>query len=193
MKFKMSPNSLFAILLRSPWWISFALVGLFSLAAAALLPREYVIAGVLGTFPFFATGCVAAWRQWHAPSAARVAAMHATLQSLPWRDFADALEAAWRASGHGVERLAAGGSADFVLTQGSQTLLASARRWKAANHGVEPLRELHTAMQARGTPQGMYLVAQGSVSDNARLFARDHAITVVEGDALAHLLLGVRH
>ena len=48
-------------------------------------------------------------------------------------------------------------------------------------------------MQARGTPQGMYLVAQGSVSDNARLFARDHAITVVEGDALAHLLLGVRH
>ncbi|NUN60705.1 MAG: restriction endonuclease, partial [Burkholderiaceae bacterium] len=73
MKFKMSPNSLFAILLRSPWWISFALVGLFSLAAAAVLPREYLFAGILGTFPFFAVGCVAAWRQWRAPSAARMA------------------------------------------------------------------------------------------------------------------------
>ena len=92
MKFKMSPNSLFAILLRSPWWVSFALVGLFSLAAAALLPREYVYAGVLGTFPFFAVGCVAAWRQWRAPSAARVAAMHAQLQTWHWRDYADALE-----------------------------------------------------------------------------------------------------
>ena len=41
MKFKMSPNSLFAVLLRSPWWVSFALMGLFSLAAVALLPRDY--------------------------------------------------------------------------------------------------------------------------------------------------------
>ena len=188
-KFKMSPNSLFAILLRSPWWVSFALVGLFSLAAAALLPRDYVFAGVLGTFPFFAVGCVAAWRQWRAPSTARVAAMHAQLQSWPWRDFADALEATWRASGHGVERLAGSGAADFVLAKDGQTLLASARRWKAATHGVEPLRELHAAMQARGAQAGLYLLGQGTLSDNARLFARDHGITVVQGDALAGLLL----
>lgn len=188
----MSPNSLFAILLRSPWWVSFALVGLFSAAAVAVLPREYVYAGVLGTFPFFAVGCVAAWRQWRAPSAARVAAMQAQLQSWPWRDVAQALEAAWRAGGHGVERLAPGGAADFALTKDGQVLLASARRWKAATHGVEPLRELHAAMQARGAQGGLYLLAQGSLSDNARLFARDHGITVVQGDALAGLLLAAR-
>ncbi|MDY0106498.1 MAG: restriction endonuclease [Giesbergeria sp.] len=186
----MSPNSLFAILLRSPWWVSFALVGLFSLAAAALLPRDYVFAGVLGTFPFFAVGCVAAWRQWRAPSTARMAAMHAQLQTLPWRGFADALEAAWQASGHNVERLASGGAADFALNKDGRTLLASARRWKAATHGVEPLRELHAAMQTRGVQDGLYLLAQGTLSDNARLFARDHGITVVQGDALALLLLG---
>lgn len=190
MKFKMSPNSLFAILLRSPWWVSFALVGAFSLAAAALLPRDYVLVGLLGTFPFFAVGCVSAWRQWRAPSAARMAAAHAQIQSLPWRGFADALEATWRTSGHGVERLADGAAADFVLTKGGQVQLASARRWKAANHGVEALRELHAAMQARGAQAALYLVAQGGLSDNARLFARDHGITVVQGDALALLLLG---
>ena len=188
----MSPNSLFAILLRSPWWISFALVGLFSLAAAAVLPREYLFAGILGTFPFFAVGCVAAWRQWRAPSAARMAAAHAQIESLPWRGFADALEAAWRTGGHTVERLTPGGAADFVLTKDGHTLLASARRWKAATHGVEPLRELHAAMQARDTQAGLYLLAQGNLSDNARVFARDHGITVVQGDALPLLFLGAR-
>lgn len=188
-KFKMSPNSLFAILLRSPWWISFALVGAFSLAAVALLPRDYALAGVLGTFPFFAVGCIAAWRQWRAPSAARTSAMQASLQAMPWRALADALEAAWIAQGYQVERLAPGGAADFVLSRGGQTQLASARRWKAAHHGVEPLRELHAVMQKREVTAGLYLLGQGELSDNARLFARDHGLTIVQGDALAQLLL----
>jgi restriction system protein len=188
-KFKMSPNSLFAILLRSPWWISFALVGAFSLAAVALLPRDYALAGVLGTFPFFAVGCIAAWRQWRAPSAARTSAMQASLQAMPWRALADALEAAWIAQGYQVERLAPGGAADFVLSRGGQTQLASARRWKAAHHGVEPLRELHAVMQKREVTAGLYLLGPGELSDNARLFARDHGLTIVQGDALAQLLL----
>ena len=189
MKFKMSPNSLFAVLLRSPWWISFALTGLFSLTAVALLPPDYALTGVLGTFPFFAVGCVAAWRQWRAPSAARVNTLNAQLQAMPWRALADALEAAWVAQGYQVERLAPGGAADFVLTRGGQIQLASARRWKAAHHGVEPLRELHAAMQKRESPAGLYLLGQGELTDNARLFARDHGLTIVQGDALAQLLL----
>ena len=163
--------------------------GAFSLAAVALLPRDYALAGVLGTFPFFAVGCVAAWRQWHAPSAARINAQHAQLQAMPWRTLADALEAAWVAQGYQVERLAPGGAADFVLTRGGQIQLASARRWKAAHHGVEPLRELHAAMQKRESPAGLYLLGQGELTDNARLFARDHGLTIVQGDALAQLLL----
>jgi restriction system protein len=39
-KFKMAEKSLFALLLRSPWWISFVVVGLIVLAAGALLPAE---------------------------------------------------------------------------------------------------------------------------------------------------------
>ena len=40
MKFKMAEKSLFAILLRSPWWISFVVVGVIVLAAGALLPKD---------------------------------------------------------------------------------------------------------------------------------------------------------
>ena len=52
MKFKMSEQSLFAILLRSPWWISLALAVGFALLARALLPAEYFVFGVMGGFPF---------------------------------------------------------------------------------------------------------------------------------------------
>ena len=68
--------------------------------------------------------------------------------------------------------------------------LVSARRWKAATHGIEPLRELHAAMQARGASGGIYVATHGQLSDNARLFARDHGIAVLQGDAVAQLLLG---
>jgi len=39
MKLKMSDNSLFAVLLRSPWWISLLVVAGFTLLSFALLPK----------------------------------------------------------------------------------------------------------------------------------------------------------
>ena len=58
MKFKMSQNSLFAILLRSPWWVSFVVMAVVATLAAALLPQAYVAVGVLGATPFFVIGLV---------------------------------------------------------------------------------------------------------------------------------------
>ena len=50
MKLKTAPNSLFAILLRKPWWVSIALVGVIALAARAraLVPQPYVVFGMMG-------------------------------------------------------------------------------------------------------------------------------------------------
>ena len=49
MKWKMSDRSLFATLLRSPWWMSFVLVGAISLGSSALLPNEYKLMGTEAT------------------------------------------------------------------------------------------------------------------------------------------------
>ena len=72
MKFKMAEKSLFAILLRSPWWISFAIAVAFGLASKALLPAQYFVFGALGGLPFVVIGVIAAWRQFSAPSTAHV-------------------------------------------------------------------------------------------------------------------------
>lgn len=185
----MAEKSLFAMLLRSPWWVSFVVVGLIVLAAGALLPKAYFVVGALAGFPIFVVGCMAAWRQLRAPNPAKVNEMLGAVATMPWRDFADTLTSAWTRAGYTVERIPGNGGADFCLTRSGSTTLASARRWKAATHGMEPLRELRAAMDQRGAATGLYVLAQGSLSDNARLYARDNGITLVQDDALAALLL----
>ncbi len=184
----MAPNSLFAILLRSPWWISFAAAAGIALLCGALLPAHVAPYAAVGVLPLVIVGGMAAWRQWQAPSAARVEAALATAAAMPWRDFCAALERAWQAEGQNVQRLD-GQPADLRLERGGQTVLVSARRWKAATHGAEPLRELHAAVQAQEASAGVYIALQGQVSENARDFARSHGLVLMESAALAALLL----
>ena len=187
----MSPNSLFAILLRSPWWISFVVAGLIGVGAAVVLPEPYKLLGAIGSVPLLGVGCVAAWRQLRAPSAAQVQSTLTAAVAMPWRDFAAALESAWQAGGTQVELLP-GPGADLRLTQGGSVTLVNARRWKAATHGAEPLRQLVAAMQSEGASGGIYVVAQGTLSDSARLLARDHGIVVLQDLGLAQLLRRAR-
>ena len=189
----MSENSLFAMLLRSPWWISFVIVGVIALAAGAFLPAQYFAVGAIAGLPIFVVGCVAAWRQLRAPRPAKVAEMLQAVAGMPWATFADTLATAWARAGYAVERLDNNTrGADMRLARDGKTTLVSAKRWKAATHGVEPLRELHAAMLASEAPAGVYVAALGQVSDNAHAFAREHGIVVLQGDAVAQLLLKQR-
>ena len=68
----MAENSLFAVLLRSPWWISVAIAAVLALLAGALLPAQYRLVGVVSALPFVVIGAMAARRPWRLPSAAQV-------------------------------------------------------------------------------------------------------------------------
>ena len=105
MKWKMAENSLFAILLRSPWWISLGIGVALALLMRVLLPPEYAAPAMLGSFPFLVIAAMAAWKQLRAPSAAQVEQTLQRLQAMNSRDFIAALEAAFRAEGHEVRRL----------------------------------------------------------------------------------------
>ncbi len=185
MKLKMAENSLFAILLRKPWWISVLIAVVLALAASAMLPRAYAAYGIWSGLPFLAIGIVAAFRQWQAPSAARIAHTVERVRAMSWREFADALEQAYRSQGYEVARRA--GAADFELGAGSGRTLLAAKRWKAAGTGVEALRELHAAAAACGAQESLY-VTLGELSDNARQFAVEKNIRVLRGAELAALL-----
>jgi restriction system protein len=187
MKLKMSKNSLFAILLRSPWWISMAVVAVFVLASGALLPKQYVVFGVMGSFPFLVISFIALWRQLKAPDPALVAQALERSGAMAWRDFADALERVFIQQGHTVTRLNSP-AADFCLIKAGRVTLVSCKRWKAATHGVESVRELLAAKDARQADHCTY-ISLGPVSDNARRLASEQGVTLVSGDELGALIL----
>ncbi len=191
MKFKMPPNSLFAVLLRSPWWISFGIVALIVLASFALLPKDAVVYGAFAGFPLFVIGVMAAWRQLRAPSEASVNAALARAATMSWPEFSNAVEQGYAAHGQTVTRLR-NTVADFSMRKDGHTTLVSCKRWKAVNQGVEGLRELVSAQQAAGAQQSTY-ISLHSLSDAAQKYAKSQGVHVMPLTELAQLMISASH
>jgi len=186
MKWRMAENSLFAVLLRSPWWLSLGIGAVLGTAGYALLPEAYRIAGAGAGLPFLAIACIAAWKALQRPSAKRVERTIADVKAMSWPEFADAIEAAYRREGHDVKRVDSG-PADFEVSKAGRTAVVGARRWKVARTGVEPLRALHAAGEAREAHECIH-IAIGEVTPAAREFAARHRTRVLGGPDLAQLL-----
>ena len=185
----MAKNSLFATLLRSPWWVSLAIAAVLALLAGALLPSDYRAAGALSTLPFVVIALLAARRQWHLPSAARVTETVEAVGTMAWPAFADLLETAFRRDGYRVQRGTAS-AVDFELERQGRKMLVCARRWKSARTGLDPLRSLQAARDAHGAPDALY-IGLGELTDTARPFAAEHRISVWQAAELAHALRGL--
>jgi restriction system protein len=186
----MAKNSLFAVLLRSPWWVSFAIVLVVAMASAALLPEQYVPFGVMGGFPFLVIGFVAAYRQLQAPGEEEVNQTLAQLARMSWGDFSRLLESSYRQQGYTVSHFQ-GDAADLQLVKAGRTTLVSGKRWKAANHGVDTVRAL---AQARDTADAGHcvFVALTALGDNARRFAEKNRVEVLTDVPLAQLVRRAR-
>lgn len=184
-KLKISENSLFAILMRSRWWISIGVAALVVLISAAALPRAYLVFGIFAAIPFFIIGLLAAFKQAGKPSDAQVAQALQAAGAMSWRELSGVIEEGFRRDGYEVVRIAHP-AADFIVTKDNRATLVSGKRWKAASLGGEPLRALAAAMEAKEIGHGMVLV-NGEVSESARRTAQASRIRLVEGAELARL------
>ena len=138
MKLRMAENSLFAILLRSSAWVSFAIAAVLALAAAALLPEGYKIVGALSASPFAVIGVVAALRQWRQPSADEVERVREEATRLAWPAFSQRLEDVFRRDGYEVRRLDGRNGMDFELERRGRRIAEDDRR----DVGVQRRRKL---------------------------------------------------
>ena len=186
MKLRLAENSLFAVLLRSQWWISFAIAAGVVALSKAILPSIPIAYAIFAAAPFIAIGVIAAWRQFRAPSAKRIANTLATVRAMSWGDFSSAMEEAFRRDGYNVNRLNSS-AADFEMTRAGRTALVACKRWKVARTGVDPLRDLHAAKETHEANDCIY-VATGEITDGARKFAVEKKIRLLDGTELAKLL-----
>ena len=181
---KMHKDSLFAVLLRSPWWVS-ALVAIAIIAGVRMLVPE--LYAVFAALPFIVIAVYVAWKQLRAPSAASIEKRLERLRAVPWDEIAEAMKQAYGRQGYEVARLD-GGAADFELVQGGwRKTLVACKRWKATRTGIEPLRELDAERKKREAHEAVY-VATGEVTEQARAFATQRKIRIVQGGELVQLI-----
>ena len=172
-------GSLFAILSRSPWWVSLLIA-----AALFALMRQFLpnLLAAATTLPFVALACYAAWLQAQEPSQKRVAETLEKLRAMRWPEFSKLIGDSFRREGYEVEpsRRAA---ADLELRKSGYLTLVAGKRWKVPQCGIGPLKELADAVRAADAREG-YFVTAGSISETAREFAAANRIRVLQGDAL---------
>ena len=123
-----------------------------------------------------------------APSPAKIEAALQALAAMPDATSSPPLSPPTRPTATSSPRSRQG--ADWVIDKNGRSALVSHQRWKAANHGVEPLRELAAALaSAAGSDagQGLY-IALNAPSDAARQFAVKNSIRIVTGTELAQLM-----
>jgi restriction system protein len=186
MAYKMAKNSLFAILLRSPWWVSLVIVGAIVLVSNALLTPEVRVFGWMGAFPFVVICGIALKRQWGQPSAKQEAAAFKQLQGMSHAELSAALVAGFERDGYTVQKSKRAGS-DLLLARQGQSTVVSTQRWKMARPGVEVLKELQQA-QMQLKAEGAVFVHLYPLSDSAQSWVKSQSLTCLTGSALARAL-----
>jgi len=191
MKWKMSDRSLFAVLLRSPWWISMVLAAALALAASALLPEAYKSVGALSCFPFVVVGVIAAWRQRANLSPEQAQALQSELAAMNWRAFSQLLQQAYALQGYEVSAVP-NSVMDLKLKRQGQTTVVCAKRWKAAAWGQESLQAL---VDERATLDATHLVCVSlqDIPPGLKKFAQQHGVTWLSGQSLWALVAPLMH
>ena len=180
---RLPENSLFAILLRARWWVSVMAGLIIFFFVRAFAPVGYAI---FAAVPFWGIAAYAAWKQLRRLSAKQIAAVLEKARALPAEQFLASLEEGFRRGGYTVARTT-GAPADLELNHEGRLTLVVCRRWKAVRTGVDPLREFEFSTAERAAFGRIY-VAGGEITDQARAFAAEKNIRLVEGEDLARLL-----
>lgn len=183
---KKSNDSIFAVLLRSPWWASAGIATVIAVVAWAVAPPKYGIYASMASLPFWVVAAMAAFRQMRLPSESHVQEKMQAIRALSWKEFSAGIEQALEKDGFIVSRLENDG-ADYLLSGTVHTGVVACKRWKAANVGVDQLRELVKTMEKHEANECIY-VTTGTFTQAALEFAVEKRIRLLHGAVLVAFL-----
>ena len=117
-----------------------------------------------------------------------------SLRSLSWQEFEQLVGEAYRRQGYAVTESGGGGAdggVDLVLTRDDERTLVQCKQWRTWKVGVKIVRELYGVMAAEGVAGGI-AVTCGQFTGEAKVFARDKPLVLVDGPALWELVAAVK-
>lgn len=188
MAFKMAKGSLFAVLLRSPWWYSILIGSLILAASLFFTDAQYIVLSITGSLPFFGIGSYAGYKQLQQPSQKRVLEVIEQTKKMPAAIVAKKIAENYIKKGYKSIAFK-GNAADLELTYGGRKLLLCNKRLKAANTGIESLKSLVAAGE-KVEATGYLYVTLGEISDSAQDYAESNKIELIQANRFAALFDG---
>lgn len=113
-----------------------------------------------------------------------------TIRELHWRDFEYLVAQAYRQQGYRVienEEMGPDGGIDLIIEKNSNRYIVQCKQWRTVKVGVKVVREMYGTMHSTGA-QGVIIITSGLFTQEAKNFAHDKSIDLVEGNELADLI-----
>ena len=196
-------NSVFEQLTSMPWWASvvvaavvyFVLTFLFPLVMAGNRFGMGIAKGLAILTPYIALFFLLAIPFSLLRTARRRRLLDSqmgleTIRSLHWKEFELLIGEAFRRQDYSVEERggsAPDGGVDLVLRKDGQKTLVQCKHWKRQQVGVSVVRELLGVMTAQSANGGI-LVTAGDYTAEARNFARDNRMRLIDGAELGRMI-----
>ena len=190
-------------LMIAPWWVS------PMVAAAAFIGLKYVVPAIIPEAPFFlairsAGPAVAPYlailllvpmpfAYLNGRRKRQLADTHrriSEIRGLSWREFEEYVAEIYRRRGYTVrENLADGpdGGFDIRLARDGKPHIVQCKHWKSNKVGVTVVRELYGVMVSEGALSAS-VITTGMFTEEARQFAADKAIDLIDGAQLEGLI-----
>jgi restriction system protein len=113
-----------------------------------------------------------------------------TIRTLPWREFELLLAEHFRRLGYHVEITPDGadGGIDLILQKDGRLTLVQAKQWRTERVGVTKVRELFGIQSARRAAESI-LITSGRFTPEARAFADESGVRLIDGEQLEPLIL----
>jgi restriction system protein len=117
-----------------------------------------------------------------------------SIRSMTWQEFELLVGEAFKRKGFEVKENGGGGAdggIDLVLTKNSKKSIVQCKRWKTFSIGVPLIRELYGVMTSERANDCIF-VSSGNYTAEARLFAEDKPIWLIDGSELLDLVSSVQ-
>jgi restriction system protein len=202
-------DSLLENLILLPWWVGL-LIGAVGFAAIAFVIPAYLASGSSLFANLGPSLRPLAWIWFGLCAfAASVSALRLFLigrrfdlglksasdvQDLSWSQFEVMVSEAFRRQGFFVYENGGGGAdggIDIVLRKDGKKFYVQCKQWKVFKVGVKPVRELLGVITANGADGG-FVVTSGRFTKEAKDFAANTGITLIDGEALGRLVEELR-
>jgi restriction system protein len=201
-------ESLPQIFLQLRWWVGLIAAAvvylLFTIVAPALFPEANQFAPILaeasrqwgrvlaGILVLLSIG--SAIRAFFSRKLLDEQSSIDSIRSLSWRQLEVLVAEAFRRRGYTVLENGGGGAdggVDVVLLKGGQKYFVQCKQWKARQIGVTTVRELKGVIATSGAAGG-FVVSSGSFTPDARAFASNANIELIDGPALLEMVEEVK-